>query len=308
MSVNLIWAAMAAAAALSGQAAQPAPAPAPTPPAGAPSTEVDEVVVTGSRNPAEVIRNFVADVSAPVNGERQLARWDRTVCPGVAGLRGRYAQVLIDRLAVAAYRVGLDVGEPGCQPNIMIFATRDGNALAREIVEQNPRLVSLYGDTGNTVGRQRIRDFQNVARAVRWWHVTRTFTNDGIAVDRGDTVAVRGSGRLHRNTRQDFDRVIIVLDINQAQGVPFGVLSDYVAMVALAQLDPTARTDAYDTVLNLFSERREGRPGPTGLTEWDVAYLQGLYEAPRDARNAQQQEGEIARRVQQGATTPSTSR
>lgn len=307
MSVNLIWAALAAAAALNGQAAQPAPAPAPsTPPASGPSTEVDEVVVTGTRNQAEVIRNFVADVSAPVNGERQLARWDRTICPGVAGLRGRYAQVLNDRLAVAAYRVGLDVGEPGCRPNIMIFATRDGNALAREIVEQNPRLVSLYGDTGNTVGRARIRDFQSVPRAVRWWHVTRTFTSEGIAVDRGDQVQVRGSSRLRRNTRQDFDRVIIIVDVNQAQGVPFGALADYIAMVALAQLDATARVDGYDSVLTLFNERREGRAGPAGLTGWDVSYLQGLYGAVREARNVQAQQDDVAARMRESQNAEPT--
>lgn len=274
------------------------PASTPPPATSAPPTTVDEVVVTAAR-PGETVRNFVADVAAPVQGERQLARWDRSICPGVAGMRGRYAQVMLDRIAVAAYRVGLDVGEPGCRPNVLIFATSDSTALARDIVENNQRLVSFYGDMGNTGGRAALRDFENTPRPVRWWHVTRTMTSDGFQVSRGQDeptqVTVRGSGRIRRNTRQDFDRVVIVLDVSRAQGVPFGAISDYIAMVALAQLDPTADTHGYPTVLNLFAEHAAGATPPTGLTDWDVAYLQGLYGARRDARNTGQQVDDITR-------------
>lgn len=299
-TVTAIVGALMLAGQATAQPAQPAPstqAPA-TPASNAPSTTVDEVVVTAAR-PGQTVRNFVADVAAPVRGEGQLARWDRTICPGVAGMRGRYAQVLLDRIAVAAYRVGLDVGEPGCRPNVLVFATSDSNALARDIVENNHALVSFYGDTGNAGGRAALRDFESTARPVRWWHVTRTMTSDGLMVGRGQDeptqVTVRGGGRLRRNTRQDFDRVVIVLDVARAQGVPFGAISDYIAMVALAQLDPTAATGAYPTVLNLFADQAAGRPAPAGLTDWDVSYLQGLYGARRDARSVGSQVDDITR-------------
>lgn len=273
--------------------AQPAPRPATSPAAQTPTT-VDEVVVTAAR-PGETVRNFVSDVATPVRGERQLARWDRTICPGVAGMRGRYAQALLDRIAVAAYRVGLEVGEPGCRANVLIFATADSQALAHDMVENNLRLVSFYGDDGNTAGRARLRDFETTPRPIRWWHVTRTVTSDGFVVSRGEFVEVRGSGRLRRTTRQDFDRVLIVLDVSQVQGVPFGAISDYIAMVALAQLDPTADTAAFPTVLNLFREPAEGHARPTGLTDWDIAYLQGLYGSRRDARSLGSQIDDIVR-------------
>ncbi len=52
-------------------------------------------------------------------------------------------------------------------------------------------------------------------------------------------------------------------------------LADYLAFVALAQIDPEADTSAYDSVLNLFD-----RDDPAeGLTGWDRAYLEGLYSS-----------------------------
>jgi hypothetical protein len=65
----------------------------------APSSE--EVVVTGQRT-EEVVRAFVNEISVEMGRTDQLARWDRRICPGVAGLRGRYAQFLIDRMAQRA--------------------------------------------------------------------------------------------------------------------------------------------------------------------------------------------------------------
>jgi hypothetical protein len=65
-------------------------------------------------------------------------------------------------------------------------------------------------------------------------------------------------------------------------------------MVTLAQLDPRADTSTYPTILNLFSSPAPGAQRPTAMTDWDVAYLHGLYDATRDARNSNQQEAEIA--------------
>jgi hypothetical protein len=269
------------------QAGQPLPAPPPEP-----ANTVAEVVVTAPRS--ELIQSFIDDVSAPVSSTDQLGRWNGVICPGVTGARRRYAELLNDRLAMAAYRVGLDVGEPGCRPNIMVVVTDDGNRTAREIVQKNPLWMDKWGDEGSQ-GRRALKAFVETPRPVRWWHVSETVTADGFAVGRGESVEVRAVGRVRKNVRQDFNRLLIVVDMKKTGPVQFGALSDYVAMVALAQLDPNAKTDRFDTILNLFNAGER----PTGLTAWDTAYLKGLYEARPDARNARVQAKDIGRSMRE---------
>jgi hypothetical protein len=279
--------------ALALQAVPPAaaqPAPAAPPDSG---NTVAEVVVTAPGT--DQIRAFVEDLSAPAPGTDQLARWNRTICPGVTGARPKYAEFLNDRLALAAYRVGLDVGEPGCRPNIMIVVTGDGNKTARDIVQQNPRWVDKYNEEGNR-GRRALRDFVETPRPVRWWHVTGVTSSDGFAVGRGETMRVPDGGRLRQNVRQDFSRLVIVVDMNRTGAVKFGALADYVAMVALAQLQPTAKTARLDTIMNLFADDTP----PSAMTEWDAAYLKGLYTVRPDSKNARAQGREIARSMRDG--------
>lgn len=287
-----------------------APAAAQTPPAS-PSDE--EVVVTG-RRVDEAIQNFVQELSAAPSNEDQLARWDEEVCVGVIGIRARYGQFLVDRISQRAVALGLRAGAPGCRANVVVFVTPDSDALARNLLEtQKTMLGDVRQDNTNTRGHDALEAFVNTPRPVRWWHVSYTTTNDGQrlydlpvthAGDMLRTQIVRttslGFGRLSRTTRQDFSRVIIIVDATRARGMQFDSLADYVSMVALSQVDPDADTNGLPTILNLFSDAA-GRP--TALTDWDEAYLEGLYAARRNARNSRAQEGDIARRMGQEVTT-----
>jgi hypothetical protein len=279
----------------------PAHAQAPEPAAPDQDTVSSENVVVTAPSVREMVRSFVGEVS---NGgqQDQLGRWDRTVCPGVVGMRERYAQALIDRLAVIAFSTGLEIGEPGCTPNALIYVTEDSDALAHELVTQHGGLVSRGNRNGHTRGRRALEDFASTPRAVRWWHVTSSFSADGVRVEQGDsagapTVNVRSMGRLQRGTREDFDRVLIVIDARRINGLRFGAVADYVAMATLAQLDPEADTSAYATILNLFSDETATRP--SAITDWDLSYLDGLYNATRDARDTGRQERDIARRMRE---------
>ncbi len=74
--------------------------------------------------------------------------------------------------------------------------------------------------------------------------------------------------------------MIIIIDLDSIGAVDFSQLADYVAMVALAQLDMKADASSFPTVLNAFQPNAV----PTGLTSWDLDYLQALYSAPADRR------------------------
>ena len=91
------------------------------------------------------------------------------------------------------------------------------------------------------------------------------------------TFALGNASRLNRSTHQNFGAAFIIVDARHLAEIDldFGALADYVAMVALAQVDADASTAGLTTILNLFSDETS----PRALTEWDIAYLRGLYGA-----------------------------
>lgn len=281
-----------------------------TPAAAQEGTVEPDIVVTADRL-QEVVRSFVGDISATSTSEDRLARWDRRICPGLIGIRDRgQAQYMVDRISQRAFEVGLEAGEPGCQPNILIFVTQNSGELARVIAEQYRVYIGYNAHEGAvTPGHEALTRFVESDQPVRWWHVSQTVSANGQVLGESNTQMSRSggfrgaqvvrqsdSGRLSGSTRQDFNRVIIIVDAQRAAGKQFSALADYVSMAALAQLEPGADTSRYATVLNLFT------PGDmtSAMTDWDLAYLHGLYDAPRAARNARQQEGAISRTMREG--------
>lgn len=265
------------------------------------NTEPD-IVVVGERL-QEMVRSFVGEVAEAPSAEQQMARWDRSICPLVAGLPQHQMQYMADRIAQRAHQVGLQTQGPGCRANILIFVTPDASVLADGIVDEYRTLVAYYSTNGiSTLGRGPLEEFTTTTAPVRWWHVNQTVSGDGqsMAGDSSGSLVMRTSqppGRLRRATRQDFARVLIIVDARQANGVTFQALSDYLAMVSLAQLDPEGETTGVPTILNLFAERDAGGQVPLAMTQWDEAYLDGLYNARRTAPTDLWQRRDIAARM-----------
>lgn len=276
-----------------------ATAPMQDPPEQDPATVLGDVVVTG-RRAEETARLFIDDVAAPTRN-RGLARWNTPLCVGVAGLQPAIAQPIVDRISDIAYSLGVEVGAPGCTANTLIVATEDGAGMARGLVDAKPRTFKP-GSLQMNQSDSELEAFQAASRPVRWWQIS-TPTNSetgerairlaGDVDNAGNPVAPRLSSfgsRLTTSIRDDMTRVIIIADIDDISGLSVRQISDYFAMVTLAQIASDAETANYDTILNLFDE-----PGTlTGLTEWDFAYLGGLYSASQSRRNASQQTGAVA--------------
>lgn len=286
--------------AMSGQAlAQPPATPAPA---------QNEVVVTAIR--PNQVRELVQELGEPGKQE-QMSRWDGRVCPGVVGVQSQAAQALIDQIARRAFSVGLDIGRPGCKANVLIVVTPDAQAFTPTFVDQNKKLFSYYEDQGNALGRDALMAFANTARPVRWWHVSQTVTDRGQVLGQSDArggsgdfsgaqvARVGSASRVRSATRQEFNRVVIIVDAGAVAGKPFPAVADYVAMVSLAQIRAEANRAGLHSILNLFDSQAEGAdPIPAGWTDWDEAYVEGLYKAPEFARNARQQQGAIVQNME----------
>lgn len=292
---------------------------------------VDDVIVTGRRL-EEQSRAFVEAVASPTR-DRGLARWHQPVCVGVANLRSRTAQPLIDHITGVALELGLQSGPPNCTPNILIVATDEPDAVAADFVTKWPR-VFRTGGPGTNLGDAELRRFERSDAPVRWWHLSMPvngqtglravrlpgdidivatssfgpgaggFPQTGKALGSAPSNFITGS-RLRDEIRDDLKSVLIVVDIEEVAGLSTVQLGDYLAMIGLAQIASPADTGAFDTVLNLFDQETV-----SGFTSWDRAYLRALYRADRTSRINPGSHGlSVARRVgDERRDDPSTER
>lgn len=270
----------------------------PPPVAGQEPAIALEDVIVEARRLEELTREFVDEVSAPANN-RGLARWRGGICVGVVNIRDEVAQPLADRISQVAMEYGLRPGDPGCRPNILVTFADDGAAMGDAMVERRRRIFRV-GVGGLDRGNVALRDFRQSDRPVRWWHVS--IPTDAIAGTPGIRLPgderapeVMGEGLVNRGRwiRDDLDKVIIVVDISRIDGAMLPQLADYLALVALAQVDPDGDTSRFETILNLFDDP-DGSPGLTG---WDRAYLEALYGGPSERIRNSDQTRELLRNL-----------
>lgn len=273
----------------------PQTAPQQVPPAQDPATEapvaLEDVTVTG-RSLDTLIEEFVGEVAEP-NPNRSLARWRGNFCVGVANLKGEAAQYLVDRISTVGEDLGLRKGEPGCRPNLLIVATDEASAVAEAMVRER-RSAFRLGASGTDRGLTALRDFQETERPVRWWQ--QTMLVDSITGQRAlripgecrppcqtvydevPSVSVFAASRLSTQLVNDIQRMVVIIDATKVSDLSILQLADYIAMVSLAQIDPDADTARYASILNVMDDP-EAAPS---LTNWDLTYLRGLYEAERN--------------------------
>lgn len=267
----------------------------------------DRITITGVQ--PERMRDFARELMEP-GKLGQLSRWEDKICPGVVGLTPDAAQVMIDRIAMRALNVSLRVGEPGCKANVLIVVTEDGQKLTPTFVAQNKKLFGDAIDAGNTLGQTALAAFTKNNKPVRWWHVSQTVTDRGQVL--GESVAtpaggggfsgaqvarVNNASRLAASTHQEFNRIIAIVDTSKTNGASFSAVADYIAMIALTQLQADVDAGGFDSILNVFDGPVGGAAPLTGWTAWDAAFVNGLYAVQKDFVTSKQMENEIVRQV-----------
>ena len=277
----------AAAALAGGSSFAQAPAPAASAPqAGAADEPTDEVIVRGRRmsdvqNELRLyVNKFVLEVTKTASG-RGFARWQDGVCVSVSNLQPDAAQYLVDHISRVAADVGIKPGEPGCNPQVIVMFTTDGKAMASYMVENEERIFRPFGPrSGVNLNFAALDDFARSDRAVRWWHVSLPVSaQSGVKAitTAGDksapVISVAGPSRIHSGIRDDLLYVLIVVDSKKLNGTTWQQLGDYLSVVALAQIDPSANPRDFDSILNVF----DNPAAYSGLTDWDRSYLKALY-------------------------------
>lgn len=300
--------------------AQTSPVAPPSSPQG-PDAVLDDVIVTGHRL-EEAVRQYVESVSAPAR-TRGLARWDSEICVDVINFQPAVGAEIAGRIREVAAALDIPVEAEGCEPNIVVMGTENGPALADAIVERFRSRFFRIGGTRTNSGSAALERFRHAEGPVRWWHVSLPvhavtgepmirlpgrklpalpcYSRSTATLD--PSVAGIGGSRTGRSCNAVTDRIIglwIVVDVTAAPDLTAAQISDYLAFVAMAQVDPEADMSSFDTVLNLF-ERPET---VNGITAWDETYLLSLYAGENERVDASEQ----ATRMFEALPTPPPAR
>lgn len=280
--------------------AQTQPAPATAAP---PAAEGEEVVVTGIRDREQAIKDFVGALTpSAFNG--QISRFETVVvCPAAAGVPPAQKAAIAARLRRVAKAAGIPVAGEKCVPNVIVVVTPDKRGFMEALVKRNGYLFGNRSDSEIT------KLIRTPGPSTAWQVGGPPVTADGTEVAYYATEGVyvnrtgRSATRAAPPVRPQFGAAMVVVDQKALDGLTVTQLADFVAMRAFANTDPARVADTkLPTILKVL-DAPMGSEVPLTLTEWDLAFLRGLYAAP-PAVSAPAQRSGIARQVEQALDKP----
>ena len=202
-----------------------------------------------------------------------LARWNVPVCVATAGLTAAEADFVAKRIGQTAADANLPVGGPACGPNFAVIVTAEPEKLLKAWWAEEHRLFNRDRGAGG------VNRFIQTDQPVRVWH-NACNAPSGIPAHAFSTSEHCGSGsetgsRLSWSAVRAIYTAIVVVDFDQIEGLTFGQVADYIAMVGLAKIQPNPELGDVSTILGLFGTN--GADRKKGLTVWDQSFLNAVY-------------------------------
>jgi hypothetical protein len=227
---------------------------------------LESIEVTASRAQKRLeIRSFVQNVTRR-DGEL-VGRWGIFICPMVVGVSDSQADFIQHRLIEVQNTVRRDRPRPkaNCPPNLFVIITDDPDQTIADWTERDP-------------GMFRWKTRKGVSRSagvgpVRTWH-------NAILDDAG------GDGKIAAFDWEHITSTVVLVDARATGKVTLAQLADYISVVSMSQIDLTADLGGVDSILRLFAQPPPDVL-PTGLSEWDYAFLKGLYRASYSPKDQQ---------------------
>ncbi len=286
-----------------------------------PSPRPESITVTAAKSRATV-EKFAKAFFTPTKLAGKIARWESGICPVTVGQPPAQASLVTDRVKDIAESVGAPIdASPTCAPNIQIVFTTTPQALLDDVRAHEPGYLG-YAETGSL--REKLAA---INRPIQAWYTTETIDLDGMrtvdstqhraggiwmpnfsAFGMPDTVANRDpiwlpnatyarvtGNHVNSGVRSGFNHVLIVVDSGKLVGGKFNPLADYIAMLALTQLNSPDACQELPSIVNMLAT--ECDQAMNGMTVTDLAYLRGLYKMDAD-KNLVSQQNEIADRMQ----------
>ena len=251
----------------------------------------------GPPPPRPAVDAYVGSIAVMSLEGDQLAVWSRTalpvgpggvpgpagetICPLFMGLPADYARFVAERLRKVGQALGAPVARKDCPKaanNVIIVFPEDAKAFIDTLAKDKPQAFGFRDHEALVL------DLQKPVRPIHAWYGVKTVVDGGIG------------SRLTTPYRSYIYQVMIVVDRDRTDALDMGQLADYLAMVALAQVNPDAAPPAAHSILGVFNDVAAGRPPADGMTRMDAAYLQALY-AIGPHQHGSMQESQITSRI-----------
>ena len=264
--------------------------------AAAPNKVTEEVIVQGTRPEIEKrAYTFVTGITHDGYLTKSLARWNQPICPLVAGIPADQGEFILRGVSEAALAAGAKLGRRKCKANFHVVLTSEPDELLVLWRERAPR---LFGGESRTA----VRRVMGKPRPIRIWYNAQEVCGGGwtSTQDAGGVFAQTfvGGGCGVKDTRLEFtavrpiSSVIVLVDFDDVKGMKLGVLTDYISMVGLAQVDLDGDWGDAPTVLRLFSNSADA--AAQRMSAWDRSFLKALYHTSQESRF---QRSEIAQSI-----------
>lgn len=259
----------------------------------------ENITVPGLRRvPDAVIDTFVGAITAPARAGK-IARWQTGVCPRTTGLSPKFAAYVSWRVRDVARQIGAPVAaDEACKPNIHIMFFDRPQALLDGVRQKSPAYLGYYDNESQADA------LAKVTRPIQSWYMTQTedvhgalhfdsHTNSGMVevpmpcitppcsnadklmLPSAQAYAVTGT-RLGDGLGSVFYHVLVVADPVKLREHEVGAMADYIAMLALAEIDRPETCSALPSILNLLALDCAQKPG--AMTPADAAFLRGIYK------------------------------
>jgi len=263
----------------------------------------------------EMIDKFAKTFMTPTKLTEKIARWDIGICPVAVGQSAQSISFVTARVKAIAAAAGAPVSDSAsCKPNIEIVFTSAPQDLLDNIRKNDPDYLG-YAESSSQ--REKLA---TVAHPIQAWYETETVDLRGTRrvdsgrrlgtgsvmsnftrmnrdpIDLPDATYARTTGNhINDGTHSAFHHVIIAVDTKKLAGQNFIALADYIALLALAQLDSLDACQKLPSVVNMTAPDCDHRVD--GMTQYDLAYLQALYGISAD-KSLIFQQGDITGRME----------
>jgi hypothetical protein len=254
------------------------------------------VTVTAPKDQEQLkhdVDTFVSSAIVRSDGE-SLLRWDRKICPLVAGLSREAGEFVLARLSQIAMSAKAPLGSATCKPNLLVLVANNPESFLRLWWRRNPRLFN----TGH--GISPVKHFIETSRPVRVWYnagmtggengslftgmLTESSVLSGLLWDYPVVTEPSFLGsRITYTTVRTIESAIVVVDSTQVSKLNIGQLTDYIGLIGLAEINLDKDLGEAPSILKVFAAS-EAAPQPLEMTVWDKALLQSLYATPQDNR------------------------
>lgn len=235
------------------------------------------IVVEGNREKQEqAARDLAKEVVGRLQFGRPLPRFFEPLCLAVAGVKPDVGESFAARIIENARRADVPVADGECQPNALVILSRDGRGQLEATSKKYPHLF-------DSLKKLDVKKLLNARDPAFAWQVTEVRGVDGREFSgmqvNGNEVKVNSQfqiGRLNQPIRIDVTAAVVLIDTGAIGGKTAMQLADYASFRLFATTDEISEEAASSlpTILSLFVTPDLA---PPELSEFDLAYLRGLY-------------------------------